>query len=88
MKAGEFLGAMLFHVRVVIDPAQEPVKLDCDVEVFDFSGHAPREHILEFIKDTGAAQNILVHGDPAASRWFADQLDGPVLLKSGAAHAI
>ena len=26
MKAGEFLGAMLFHVRVVIDPAQEPAE--------------------------------------------------------------
>lgn len=73
---------------VDLDPAQESVKLDCDVEVFDFSGHAPREHILEFIRDTGAAKNILVHGDPAASQWFANHLDHSDLLKSGAAHVI
>ena len=34
-----------------LDPSKDPVKLDCDVEVFDFSGHAPREHILDFIKE-------------------------------------
>jgi len=68
---------------VDLDPSMDPVKLDCAVETFDFSGHAPRQHILTFIKDTAAARNILVHGDPAASQWFANHIDHSVQPESG-----
>ncbi len=71
-----------------LNPEFPPVKLDCDVEVFDFSGHAPRDHILEFIKETNAAENILVHGDPAAMQWFANQLEHSTIPKPGTPHAL
>jgi Cft2 family RNA processing exonuclease len=73
---------------VDLDPELSPVKLDCAVEVFDFSGHAPRDQILEFIRQTGAVQNFLVHGDPAASQWFAGQLDDARLPEPGLEHQL
>jgi Cft2 family RNA processing exonuclease len=66
-----------------LDADLPPVNLNCDVRVFDFSGHAPRDEILDFIRRTGARQNILVHGDPAASQWFADHLDHSVIPRPG-----
>jgi Cft2 family RNA processing exonuclease len=71
-----------------LDPELSKIRLECDVEVFDFSGHAPRDQILEFIRNTGAARNVLVHGDPAASQWFARQLEQSTILKSGVAQTI
>ena len=71
-----------------LNPEFPPVKLDCDVEVYDFSGHAPRGHILDFIRRSKAKQNILVHGDPKAMQWFADQLEQSTIPKPGEAHAI
>ena len=73
---------------VDLDPERSPVRLDCDVEVFDFSGHAPRDQILEFIRDTGATRNFLVHGDPSASGWFANQLEESTLPKPGVAQQL
>ncbi|MDA1007059.1 MAG: MBL fold metallo-hydrolase, partial [Verrucomicrobia bacterium] len=69
----------------MIDLSQDfaPVKLDCDVEVFDFSGHAPRDQILDFIRKTNAPQNILVHGDTPAMQWFADHLEHSTIPKTG-----
>lgn len=68
-----------------LDPEQPPVKLACEVQVFDFSGHAPRDQILDFIRDTRAAQTILVHGDPAAMQWFANNLDQTTIPEPGKA---
>ena len=60
-----------------------PVQLNCSVEVYDFSGHAPRHHLLEFIRKTAAGRNFLVHGDPPASQWFAEQLENAVIPGPG-----
>lgn len=59
---------------ISLDPAQDPVLFDCPMEVFDFSGHAPREHLLDYILRVKPKQCFLVHGDPEATQWFADQI--------------
>ena len=48
--------------------------LECRVEKFDFSGHAPRDQLLDFILRTDPKHAILVHGDEPAREWFANRL--------------
>ena len=57
-----------------INPEKEDVLLDCDLEVFDFSGHSTRDEILDYILKVKAKTNFLVHGDIAASEWFQQQI--------------
>ncbi|MGB0991099.1 MAG: MBL fold metallo-hydrolase [Akkermansiaceae bacterium] len=57
-----------------LDPAQDPVQFNCPMEVFDFSGHATRDSLLDYILRVKPSQCFLVHGDIAATEWFADQL--------------
>jgi predicted metal-dependent RNase len=59
---------------IVMDPKQPPVKLKCEMEVFDFSGHSTREAILDYIVKVKAKRTFLVHGDPRATTWFKNQL--------------
>ena len=68
---------------VNLDPEQAPVLLDCEVETFDFSGHAPRAQLLDFALKTKAARTLLVHGDPGALAWFSKQLPGSEIPGSG-----
>lgn len=68
-----------------LDADLPEVALKCELQIYDFSGHAPRDQLLEFMQSAEAKQTILVHGDPAASRWFADQLKGSILPPSGKA---
>ena len=60
--------------KVVLDDRYAPVARKCEMEVFDFSGHATRESLLEFILKVRPKKAFLVHGDPKASTWFVDQL--------------
>lgn len=60
--------------EVVLDAKHSPATLRCDVEVFDFSGHATRDQLLECIVRANPKRTFLVHGDPQASEWFASQL--------------
>ncbi len=48
--------------------------VDCRVEKFDFSGHAPRDQLLDFILKSDPRHVLLVHGDAPARQWFVDQL--------------
>ena len=57
-----------------INPEKEDVLLDCDLEVFDFSGHSTRDEILDYILKVKAKTNFLVHGNIAASEWFQQQI--------------
>ncbi|BDS05934.1 Ysh1p: subunit of polyadenylation factor I [Oceaniferula spumae] len=57
-----------------LDPAQPPVQFNCPMEVFDFSGHATREDLLDYILRVNPKKTILVHGDLPATEWFAEQL--------------
>jgi Cft2 family RNA processing exonuclease len=59
---------------IVLDPDEAPVKRRCGMEIFDFSGHAPRRHLLEFIHRVQPKKTFLVHGDEGASRWFQEHL--------------
>jgi len=42
----------------------------CTREEFDFSGHAPRELLMEYIVKTKPKKVVLVHGDPPSLDWF------------------
>ncbi len=62
------------------------VQLNCQVERFDFSGHAPRDQILDYIQRVNARRVILIHGDGPARQWFANQLadsDSEVIIPTG-----
>lgn len=48
------------------------IPLNCQIEVFDFSGHAPREHLIEFAKKVNPKKLFLVHGDQDALDWMKD----------------
>jgi predicted metal-dependent RNase len=48
--------------------------LRCEVEKFDFSGHAPRSHLADFVVRTGPRHVILVHGDEPAREWMAAEI--------------
>ncbi len=60
--------------EIVIDPAYPAVKLNCEVRVFDFSGHATREALADYICKVNAKKTFLVHGDDAAVEWFRQEI--------------
>jgi Cft2 family RNA processing exonuclease len=45
--------------------------IDCSIDEFNFSGHASRESLLEYVQKTKPKVLILVHGDPPSIQWFA-----------------
>jgi len=57
-----------------LDPDREPIQFNCPMEIFDFSGHATRQSLLDYILRVKPKKTILVHGDLEATQWFADQL--------------
>ena len=42
----------------------------CQIEQFQFSAHASRESILDYIKKIAPRKVLLVHGDPRAVEWM------------------
>jgi predicted metal-dependent RNase len=46
----------------------------CTREEFDFSGHAPRELLVEYIVKTKPRTVVLVHGDPPSLDWFRNAI--------------
>ncbi|MGB6223255.1 MBL fold metallo-hydrolase [Haloferula sp.] len=60
--------------KIVLDKRQPPVPFNAEMEVFDFSGHATRDALLDYILKVKPKKAFLVHGDPKAAQWFADQL--------------
>ncbi|MBV9127881.1 MAG: MBL fold metallo-hydrolase [Verrucomicrobia bacterium] len=52
-------------------PGQE---LRATVDKFDFSAHADRESIRAWVRRVAPKKVVLVHGDPAAVRWFQETL--------------
>lgn len=59
---------------IILDPDRRAIDLNCTVDVFDFSGHAPRQHLRDFANKLRPKKIILVHGDPDALDWFKDTL--------------
>lgn len=60
--------------EVLLDPAFPKVKLNCEVKVFDFSGHATRESIADYIVKVAPKKTFLVHGDDPAIEWFRQEI--------------
>ncbi len=56
--------------RIELEPGQPLVPLQCPVEKFDFSGHAPREALRDFAVKVRPRHLILVHGDLSAREWL------------------
>ena len=59
---------------ISLDSKREDIPLNCQVDVFDFSGHAPREDLLDIAIRSGAKKIFLTHGDTDARDWFAQEL--------------
>ncbi len=51
---------------VSLDEEKPAQTLRCAVEQFQFSAHAPRQALLDYIQRVGAKKVVLVHGDPPA----------------------
>ena len=54
---------------VSLDPDEPPQELRCKIEAFQFSAHASRESLVEYIKKVAPKKVVLVHGDPPAVEW-------------------
>lgn len=59
---------------VTLDSAWPPQELRCPVEVFNFSAHATRESLRDYIRRLAPKKVVLVHGDAPAVRWFREQV--------------
>jgi len=49
-------------------------ELACHVSEFDFSAHAPRELLFDYIRKLSPKTVVLVHGDPPAIAWFQTKI--------------
>ena len=54
---------------VGLDEEEPAQPLRCHVEQFQFSAHASRESILDYIKKVAPRKVVLVHGDLKAVQW-------------------
>ena len=63
---------------VQLDPDEPPQQLRCNIEQFQFSAHASRESIVDYVKKLAPKKIVLVHGDPPAVEWTAATARGGV----------
>ena len=54
---------------VSLDPDEPAQPLRCNIEQFQFSAHASRESIVQYVKQLAPKKIVLVHGDAAAVEW-------------------
>lgn len=52
----------------------DPLPLKARIEKFDFTSHAQREDLLDYICKLRPKRCFLVHGDPEAMEWFQEQI--------------
>jgi Cft2 family RNA processing exonuclease len=55
---------------ISLDEDESAKPLRCQIEQFQFSAHASRESILDYIRKVAPKKVVLVHGDPAAVEWM------------------
>ncbi len=60
--------------RIMLDPDDVPRELRCHREQFQFSAHASRESIVDYVRKLAPKKIILVHGDPPAVEWTRARL--------------
>jgi Cft2 family RNA processing exonuclease len=70
---GKILAAQ-YGDLITLNSAEPPVILGARVEKFDFSGHAPRDQIVESILGLSPRKVFLVHGDQESLSWMQQQL--------------
>ena len=59
--------------QVTLDPELPPQELRCNIETFQFSAHASRESLLDYIRQVAPKKLVLVHGDAPAVEWMRAQ---------------
>jgi Cft2 family RNA processing exonuclease len=59
---------------VSLDPDEPAQPLRCQIEQFQFSAHASRESIIEYVKRLAPKKIVLVHGDVPAVEWTRARL--------------
>ena len=59
---------------VVLDPSHPAVPLNCEMRIFDFSGHSTRDAIADHIVKVAPKKAFLVHGDDGAVEWFRQEI--------------
>ena len=60
--------------EVSLDPFHEPQKVRCEVEKFRLTGHSNRRDLITLVQRLGPEITVLVHGDPGARSWMADNI--------------
>jgi Cft2 family RNA processing exonuclease len=60
--------------KVLLDAAYPAVPLNCEVRIFDFSGHSTRAAIADYAVWVKPKKIFLVHGDEGAMAWFKQEL--------------
>ncbi|MBA3963396.1 MAG: MBL fold metallo-hydrolase [Chthoniobacterales bacterium] len=55
---------------VSLDEDEPAQVLRCQVKQFQFSAHAPRQSLLDYIAKVSPRKVVLVHGDPPAVEWM------------------
>lgn len=59
---------------VILDKHVGMQPLQCEVERFRFSGHSHRRDLIQLVERLAPKKVVLVHGDPAARQWMADNI--------------
>ncbi|MFQ3669862.1 MAG: MBL fold metallo-hydrolase [Verrucomicrobiia bacterium] len=60
--------------KIQLNPGDPEIPVRARVEHFDFTSHATRESLLDYILRLNPRQCLLIHGDPPALAWFQEQL--------------
>jgi len=60
--------------KITIDPDEAAQRLRCHIEQFQFSAHASREAIVQYVNRLAPKKVLLVHGDPLAVEWTRARL--------------
>lgn len=55
---------------IKLDKHHKGVALNCRVDVFDFSGHADREQLVNFAKKVSPRRLFLIHGEESSLQWM------------------
>ncbi|KXU37229.1 MBL fold metallo-hydrolase [Cephaloticoccus capnophilus] len=58
----------------LFEKAGVKTKVKARVERFELSGHADRDHLLQFAVQAAPRAIVLTHGDAPARKWFSNQL--------------
>ena len=59
---------------IQLDERRPAQKLECALDTFNFSAHASRESIREWVRKAAPKKIVLVHGDAPAIEWFRQTL--------------